>query len=131
MLRQWSPCFLVLLMLFAWHYTTHCPSSTAPVLHIGHYAMPVVTWWSTQVLRILESFFFALRRFYLHYVLLFQGFPATSSSTSRLVGFHADLQIIAPGQPFVWITAICKRFRCGGFYLRARADQSQNINLHG
>ena len=45
--HQWSPCFLVLPMLIVWHYTTQWSSDTAPVLLTGHYAMPVVTWWST------------------------------------------------------------------------------------
>ena len=30
--RQWSPCYLVLSMLLAWHYTTQWSSGTAPVL---------------------------------------------------------------------------------------------------
>ena len=42
--RQWSPCFLVILMLPVWHYTTQWLSGTAPVLLTGYYAMPVVVW---------------------------------------------------------------------------------------
>ena len=45
--RQWPPYFLVLPMLLVWHYTTQWSSGTASVLLTGHYAMPVVTWWST------------------------------------------------------------------------------------
>ena len=52
------------------------------------------------------------------------------SSTSRLAGLHAVLQNIAPARLFVWITAIHKRFILVGFYLRARAGQSRNINLY-
>ena len=68
---------------------------------------------------------FTLRSF-----LLFQGFPVASSLILTLAGLHADLWNIFPNWLFVSITAIHKRFICVRFYLRARAGQSRNVNIH-
>ena len=118
-------------MLLAWHYITEWSPDTAPVLLTGHYAMPP---WSPggllQVLRIWESVFYSHAFFTLYSFLLFQGFPGVCSSTWKFSGLHADFQILALARIFVSITATQKRFICGRFYLRARASQSWNINLH-
>ena len=82
-----------------------------------------------QMLWIWKSVFYSQAFFTLHFLLLFQGFPGASSSTSQSAGLHADHRNIAPAQLFVWITAIKKRFIWGRFYLRVRAGQSQRISF--
>ena len=98
---------------------------------MGHYATPVVTWWSTASATDLRDHFFTLRRFLPCTPSLFQNFPGVGSSASKLAVLHADLRKMAPARLFVWITTIHKRFICGRFYLTARSGQSQNITLHG
>ena len=124
-----SPCFSVLPMLLLWHYKTHWPSDTAPVLLRGCYA--TLTSWSTASATDLKECFLLSGVFHLA---LLPGFFKPSlrvgSSTSKLAGLHADIRNIAPIQLFVWIITIRKRFICGKFYLMARACQSQNISLH-
>ena len=83
----------------------------------------------TRVLRISDSAFYSQAFFTLHSSCFLKGFPGDDSSTSKSIGLHDDPQNIAPGQLFVWITVIHKRFICGGFYLRARACQVRNINF--
>ena len=78
---QWSPCFLVLLMLLVSPYSTQWSSGIAPVLLLGHYAMPVVTWWSIASAANLRE-----RLTVRHFLpcspsCFFQGFPGTGSST--------------------------------------------------
>ena len=54
------------------------------------------------------------------------GFKASlgaSTSTSKLVVLHADLQNIAPVQLFVWIITINKKGNSGRFYLRVMAGR--------
>ena len=120
MLLQWSPCSLVLPMLLMWHYIIQWSSSTTPVLLTGHYAMSVVTWWSTASATDLREHFLLSSVFYLTLLPFFQGFPGAVSSTSKLAVLHADLRNIVPARLFVWITTINKRFICGRFYLRAK-----------
>ena len=90
----------------------------------------MVTWWSIASATDLRERFLLSRVFTLYSFLLFQGFPGSCSSTWKFSGLHADFQILALARIFVSITATQKRFICGRFYLRARASQSWNINLH-
>ena len=127
---QCSTRFLVLPMLLVWHYTTQWSTGEAPVLLMGHYVTPVVTWWSTASATDLRELFLLSSFFKLILFAAFQGLPGASSSISRLAGLHADLWNLVPAQLFAWITAIHKRFICGRFYWRVRLGQSWEINLH-
>ena len=131
MLRRWSPCFLVLPMLLMWHYITQWSSGTAPVLLMGRYTVPVVTWWSTATAMDLRECFLLPGVFYLALLPAFQGFPGPGSSISKLAGLHADLRKIAPPHLIVWITTIHKIFICGRFYSRVKAGWPRNIRLYG
>ena len=127
---QCSPCFLVLPMLLVWYCTTQWSSGTAPMLLTGHCARPVVTWWFTASAMDLWNHFLLSSIFYLAVLPAFSRLPQGRQYNLKVSRLHADLQNITPAQLFVWITAIHKRFICSRFYLRARAGQSQNINLH-
>ena len=107
----------------ALHHTAQWSSGAAPVLLKGHYATPVVTWWSTRSATDLREHFWLSGIFYsaIFPVFFFQGFPGASNSTAKLAGFHTDLRNIAPAQLFVW------RVLCHTFYLRARTGQSQTL----
>ena len=67
-----------------------------------------------------ERAFLALRRFFYRVSRLSLG---ASTSTSKLVVLHADLQNIAPVQLFVWIITINKKGNSGRFYLRVMAGR--------
>ena len=115
MLRQCSPCCLIIPMLVTWHYTTQWSSSPLLLMStILHHCSPDDL---PPVLRIWESIFLLSGVFYFGLLPSFQGFPVANSSTSELAGLHVDLRNIAPAWLFVWVTIILKRFICGRFNL--------------
>ena len=61
-----------------------------------------------RVLRIWESVFYT-QAYLTLFPASFKASLGAGSSTSRLVGLHADLRNIAPARRFVWITTIHKR----------------------
>ena len=89
---RWSLCFLV----------SPCYLQDAMLCQWSPSDLP-------RVLQIWESIFYSQVFFTLHSFLLFSRLPGTGSSTSKLAGFHADLQNIAAAWLFVWITTIRKR----------------------
>ena len=106
--------FLVLHMLLVWHYTTQWLSGK----HQCYLQDTIPCQWSTDLLQMLwiwESGFYSQDFFTLHSFLLFQGFPGSGSSNTKLAGIHADLRNIALAQLFVSITAIRKKVICGWF----------------
>ena len=115
---HWSPSFMVLPMLLAWHYMTQLSLITAPVLLTRYFVTPVVIKWSSTSATDLRQ------RFLLSGVFL----PFIPSC---LTFHHADLRNIHPAGLFVWFTALHKRLICGRFYLRLRVGQSGDIKFHG
>ena len=111
--------FLVLQMLFVWHYSTQWSSGTAPVLLATLYSTPVVTSWSTRVLKIWKGGFQS--QAFINLALL--------PPFLRLAWcLHFNLEVTdpkhSPNRLLVWITAIHEIFICNRFYIRARAGQS-------
>ena len=79
----------------------------------------------SRVLRIWKSAFYSLAFF--NSFLLFQIFPGAGSSTSKLAESR-DMTRPRPDYLFEWHQS--KRFLWGRFFIRARAGQSQSVNLH-
>ena len=128
--RQWSPWFLFLPMLLMWHHTTQWSSGTAPLLLTGHYATPVVTWWSiASAPDLIERFLFS-GVFYLALLPAFSRLPCGRQFNFKVSRASCWSSKHAPARIFVWITAIHKRFIRGRFYLRVRAGWPRNINPH-
>ena len=131
MSRQWPPCFLVLPMLLVWHYTTQWPSGTAPVLLTEHYAMPLITWWSTASATDLRERFLPSGAFYFALFPAFSRFPWGRQFNLKVSRASCWSSKHSPDPTNCLDHTIHKRFICGRFYSRARTGQSRNINLYG
>ena len=112
---QWSPFFLVLVMLLVWHYTTQWSSGTALVLFTGYYATPVVTWGSNAGATDLRKRFLISGVFYLALLLAF--FKASLGTAGRHTIFKTEPRIcLDHNNPQ-------KIFICSRFYLRLRTSR--------
>ena len=92
-----------------WSPTSHC---AVPVWLTGRCATPLVTSYFAPS-PVPASAMDLRERFLLSGVFYLTLLPAVfkaSLGAGRLAGLHAYLRNIAPAQPFVWITAIHKRF---------------------
>ena len=127
MLRQWSPCFLILPMLLMWHHITQRQTIMSSLLLTGRHTTPLVTWWCTLTATDLRERFLLSDVFYLTLLPAFSRLPWGWQFNLKLAGLHADLRNIVLTQLFAWYTALHKRILHGRLYLNVRVNPELQI----